>query len=86
MHRPAEALSTLDVSVAQVSGNPASVLLTAARELRAHGHRDAPVEVANRAVEWTQNPPSGSVNRGQLGTALGLAASTPASKDSSART
>ena len=39
------------------AGTPGSVMITAAMELRAHGHREASLRMANHAVEWRRGLP-----------------------------
>ncbi len=49
-------------------GSPGSVILTAARELRAHGNREESLEIAEQAIEWYEaNEPE---NKSDLANAL----------------
>jgi tetratricopeptide (TPR) repeat protein len=56
------------------SGTPGYVMLTAAEELRTHGHREAALKVAVRAAEWYRSRPGGEAeeekNRVGLGESL----------------
>ena len=53
------------------NGTPGYVMLSAAEELRAHGRREAALEVADRAAEWYRSRPGGEAeeekNRAGLG-------------------
>jgi tetratricopeptide (TPR) repeat protein/TolB-like protein len=55
-------------------GTPGLVMLDAAEELRAHGHRQASLKLASRAVEWHRTRPEGDAiqeeTRAQLGRSL----------------
>jgi tetratricopeptide (TPR) repeat protein len=65
------------LSVPSAQGSPASVMESAARELRAHGHRRESVAVATRGVEWLRSRPrldsSAGGHRAALGRMLYLA-------------
>ena len=43
------------LDVVSSAGTPGDVMLEAARTLRAHGHREASLDIANQAVEWYRN-------------------------------
>jgi tetratricopeptide (TPR) repeat protein len=59
------------------SGNPGDLLLESAAELRVHGHREASLAMARRAVAWVRSRPpdagTRNVARNALGRALFLA-------------
>lgn len=69
----------VDRSLSLPSGfrSPGDLMEYAARELRAHGHRDASVAVAGRAIEWyrarLQAPAAADARRAALGRVLYLA-------------
>ena len=52
LHRPAEVKQLVELSMTR-PGNPSGVMLSAARELAAHGHPAESKEVALDALEWT---------------------------------
>jgi len=55
------------------SYSPGTVMRYAAEELRAHGHEEAAMEIANRAVEWYQSHLTPTRYRSALARALYLA-------------
>jgi tetratricopeptide (TPR) repeat protein len=52
-------------------GTPGYVMLSAAEELRAHGHREAAVKIAGRAAEWYRSRPGGEAEEEKNRTGLG---------------
>jgi tetratricopeptide (TPR) repeat protein len=53
------------------NGTPGYVMLSAAEELRAHGHREAAAKVAVRAAEWYRSRPAGEAEEEKNRTGLG---------------
>ena len=51
------------LAVPASSGRVSRVLEQAALALRAHGHREASVELANRAIEWQRDQPQDTANQ-----------------------
>jgi tetratricopeptide (TPR) repeat protein len=52
-------------------GTPGLVMLDAAEELRAHGHRDASVKLADRAARWWRSRPEGWASQEGMRASLG---------------
>ena len=63
-----EALNVIDASLA-LPGSDGTIIVVTALELRAHGHRDKSIQVANQAVDWYRNRPAaaGGTDSGSVG-------------------
>jgi len=48
------------LATAPVAGSPARVMEESAKELRAHGHREASIALASRAADWHERQPPGA--------------------------
>lgn len=63
---------TLTLPASPPHGSPGSVMLRAAQELRAHGHREAALDMARRAAQWYRNRPGGEAAREEQRSEFGL--------------